>query len=212
MTQPIQEPTTQRSLSRLTWQDNQLFRRPGPVTGAFQSTFWRGHVLVEGDSVAFAEPDFDGGTDLELEYINDGRWSVDGNGRFVLSQAFPGMYEVGVLITDFVAGGAVDTTIIRVLMDAFAPQPGDSFWLPGWFDTATITGTVEFRFLCGTNNLELRPDPAWARIYLWDPDEDLTIRLRCTQEDDGVQVTQDFDLTLFVNMLSEPNALVPTLA
>lgn len=33
MTQPIQEPTTQRSVSRLTWGENQLFRRPAPPTG-----------------------------------------------------------------------------------------------------------------------------------------------------------------------------------
>lgn len=175
------------------------------------AAFWRGHVLVEGDAIQFAEPDYDAGTDLNLEFIDDGRWSVDANGRFVLSQNFPGLYEVVVHVTDFVAGGAVDTTVIRVLMDAFAPQPGNSFWLPGWFDNAVISGTVEFRFLCGTNNLELRPAPAYARVYLFDPTDDLTIRLRCTQEDDGTQVAQDFDVTLFVSQLATVGSADPTI-
>ena len=33
MTQPIQEPTTQRSISQGKWGENQLFRRPAPPTG-----------------------------------------------------------------------------------------------------------------------------------------------------------------------------------
>ena len=31
MTQPIQEPSTPRSISKLTWGENQLFRRPAPA-------------------------------------------------------------------------------------------------------------------------------------------------------------------------------------
>lgn len=34
MTQPIQEPTTQRSISQGKWGENQLFRRPAPPSGA----------------------------------------------------------------------------------------------------------------------------------------------------------------------------------
>lgn len=33
MTQPIQEPTTQRSISQGKWGENQLFRRPAPASG-----------------------------------------------------------------------------------------------------------------------------------------------------------------------------------
>lgn len=39
MTQPIQEPTGARTDSRLTWGQNQLFRRPAPPTGGTPSVF-----------------------------------------------------------------------------------------------------------------------------------------------------------------------------
>lgn len=87
MTQPIQEPTTPRAVSRLTWGENQLFRRPGPQVGIATTSAYFDGFRSNGTGFNVANDSWEQvttGVDLansrwfdEFNYDPAGDWSAD---------------------------------------------------------------------------------------------------------------------------------------
>jgi uncharacterized membrane protein len=125
MTQPIQEPTTPRALSRSTWRENQLERRPPLTTpGGSTTSAYLADVLANGTGASVANDTWEDvvtGVDLAnsrwFDEFNDdpaGQWStVFNNGAIHNSASLAYNYAAWGYVVFDVADGVLIGALIN---------------------------------------------------------------------------------------------------
>lgn len=134
MTQPIQEPTLQRTDARLTWGQNQLFRRPAPGSGAqgenaYAAMWWPGGADIVDDSKT---PISEGNTGVcwAEGYINDA-------GLALTPQPFSFDFCLGEI--HFRSSGIYHAQFIANWADTFTPNPSVVGTILEYFGDCALT-------------------------------------------------------------------------
>ena len=142
MTQPVQEPLTQRSISSLQWGQNQLYRRPDVNAGSDNPSIWAVAAWFDG-------------ADVEDEIFEPATWD-----DFYLSEEAA---DTGLLFETGAFSIGLDGTILPANADG-------GYWMQqvaaSWLGTA-VTGWVLVTANCALSNTVY----SQADINDWQPTE-----------------------------------------
>lgn len=213
MTQPIQEPSTDRALQGMAYARDQIFRRPAPVTSDSVS-FGRAQAQISSSAIDFVEPDFVTGSGATFQRTDDGRFHINADERFVLEQGNTGCYEISVNVFDISSVTNNEDNWAQILLNFVAPVPSGAWWLPGWFETGLDTSAYEMTFPWFTDadnqNFDEVPGPWSHLLYLEESDEDLVFRLRCALLHNNTQYAATMNVILSVTRIGNATIAVET--